>query len=158
MSQAGSGHSPDHPGDPAAAIDCFAGTAEAYARYRPPYPVELLDDLRRRAGITGNGRLLDLACGPGRVALPLATHFGKVWAVDQEPEMVEVGRALAKSRGPENIRWIVGAGRGGSRFARLVRADHHWRGISPAWISRLIAERAMDVARAGPLPGDAGVL
>ena len=88
--------------------DLFAGTAESYARYRLPYPEELLDDLRHRAGITGEGRLLDLACGPGRVALPLATHFGEVWAVDQEPEMIEVGRAQAEQQGLSNIRWLVG--------------------------------------------------
>ena len=88
--------------------DGFSGTAAAYARYRPPYPVELLDDLRRRAGITGKGRLLDLACGPGRVALPLATSFSEVWAIDQEPEMVAVGRAQAERQGLSNIRWLVG--------------------------------------------------
>ena len=142
MSQAGSGHSPDHPGDPAAAIDCFAGTAEAYARYRPPYPVELLDDLRRRAGITGNGRLLDLACGPGRVALPLATCFSKVWAVDQEPEMVAIGREQATRRGLENVRWIVGraeeieAAPGSFQLITIGEAFHRLD-------QRLIAERAM---------------
>jgi hypothetical protein len=49
--------------------DLYTGTAEYYARYRVPYPQVLIDDLRVRAGVTGNGRLLDLACGPGRVAL-----------------------------------------------------------------------------------------
>jgi len=88
--------------------DLFSGTAEDYARYRPPYPVELLDDLRQRARVTGEGRLLDLACGPGRVALPLARHFGEVWAIDQEPEMIEVGRAGAERQGLTNIRWMVG--------------------------------------------------
>ena len=86
----------------------FSGTAEDYARYRPAYPHEMLDDLRRRAGVAGDGRLLDLACGPGRVALPLARHFGVVWAIDQEPEMIEVARARAERQGLTNIRWMVG--------------------------------------------------
>ncbi|MDE2991664.1 MAG: class I SAM-dependent methyltransferase [Chloroflexota bacterium] len=88
--------------------DLFSGTAEDYARFRPAYPEELLDDLRQRARVTGEGRLLDLACGPGRVALPLARHFGEVWAIDQEPEMIEVGRAGAERQGLTNIRWMVG--------------------------------------------------
>ena len=88
--------------------DLFSGTAEDYARFRPAYPEELLDDLRQRARVTGEGRLLDLACGPGRVALPLARHFGEVWAIDQEPEMIEVGRARAERQGLTNIRWMVG--------------------------------------------------
>lgn len=88
--------------------DLYSGTAEAYARYRPAHPDDLLDDLRQRAGVTGAGRLLDLACGPGRVTLPLARHFGEVWAVDQEPQMIEVGRARAERQGLMNIRWMVG--------------------------------------------------
>jgi SAM-dependent methyltransferase len=93
---------PDYP------AEAFAGTARYYARYRVPYPQVLLDDLRARAALTGAGRLLDLACGPGRVALPLAPFFREVWAVDREPEMVEVGREEAGRRGTTNVRWLVG--------------------------------------------------
>ena len=50
-------------------VDAFAGTATYYARYRVPYPAALLQDLLARAGLTGAGRLLDLPCGPGRIAL-----------------------------------------------------------------------------------------
>src|SRR5262245_27841060 len=89
-------------------VDAFAGTAGYYARFRVPYPRALIDDLRARAGITGGGRLLDLACGPGRVALALAPHFREVWAIDLEPEMVEAGRAEAGARGVANTRWVVG--------------------------------------------------
>jgi ubiquinone/menaquinone biosynthesis C-methylase UbiE len=72
--------------------DLFKGTARCYARYRAPPPRELLDDLLVRARIGEHGRLLDLACGPGRVALPVSPAFAEVWAVDQEPEMIAVGR------------------------------------------------------------------
>jgi SAM-dependent methyltransferase len=88
--------------------DAFSGTARYYARYRVPYPQVLIDDLRKRAGNTGNGMLLDLACGPGRVALRLSACFREVWAIDLEPEMIAVGREEAKKRGIENIRWMVG--------------------------------------------------
>lgn len=93
---------PDYP------ANAFAGTARYYARYRVPYPQELIDDLRRRAEITGDGRLLDLACEPGRVALPLAPFFREVWAIDLEPEMVEVGREEARQCGATNVRWMGG--------------------------------------------------
>ncbi len=88
--------------------DAFAGAAAAYARYRPPYPKALLGDLMARAVVAPRGALLDLACGPGRVALDLAASFETVWAVDLEPEMVEVGRQEAARRGVGNITWIVG--------------------------------------------------
>src|SRR5918911_4618032 len=88
--------------------DAFAGTATYYLRYRVPYPQSLLKDLVERAGITGEGRLLDLACGPGRVALALVSSFREVWAIDLEPEMIEVGQTEATRRGVNTIKWMVG--------------------------------------------------
>src|SRR5690349_18761785 len=88
--------------------DAFAGTAAYYLRYRVPYPNALLHDLVERAGITGQGRLLDLACGPGRVALALAASFREVWAIDLEPEMIAVGQYEAAQRGVSTIAWMVG--------------------------------------------------
>ncbi len=81
----------------------FAGTAEDYAKYRPPYPAVLLDELLAR--LNARKRLLDLACGPGRIALALAGRFESVRAVDSEPEMVAVGARLAAERGVANVTW-----------------------------------------------------
>jgi|HubBroStandDraft_1064217.scaffolds.fasta_scaffold100745_2 SAM-dependent methyltransferase len=88
--------------------DAFAGAALAYARYRPPYPRPLFDDLLARAASPADGALLDLACGPGRLALDLAASFRTVWAVDLEPQMIEVARLAADRRGLDNISWFVG--------------------------------------------------
>jgi SAM-dependent methyltransferase len=88
--------------------DAFAGTAEAYARYRPRYPAAMLAELLDLAGSPQGGTLLDLACGPGRIALDLAAAFGTVWAIDLEPEMVEVGKQAAARRGVSGISWFVG--------------------------------------------------
>src|SRR5919108_2152765 len=89
-------------------VDAFAGTASYYLRYRVPYPEALLRDLVERAGITGQGRLLDLACGPGRVALALVASFQEIWAIDLEPEMIAVGQHEATQRGVHHITWMVG--------------------------------------------------
>ncbi len=64
----------------------------------------MLDDLLKRARISAESRLLDLATGPGRIAIPLASSFREVWTVDLEPEMIEVGRKEAANRGINNIR------------------------------------------------------
>jgi SAM-dependent methyltransferase len=88
--------------------EAFAGTARAYLRYRPPYPRALLDYLLANVGAPRSGALLDLACGPGRVALDLAGAFGTVWAIDLEPEMIEVGKADATRRGIGHVAWLVG--------------------------------------------------
>ena len=89
--------------------DAFAGTSEAYARWRPPYPAALLDRLLREARVGPGARLLDLATGPGRIALALAGRFDEVWAQDLEPQMIATARAAGERRGIGNVAWSVGA-------------------------------------------------
>jgi SAM-dependent methyltransferase len=87
--------------------DLYRGSAGYYDRYRLPYPESMITDLIGRAGISGRGRLLDLACGTGQLAFPLRRWFGQVWAVDREPDMVEVVRAKAAAQGAEDVRPVV---------------------------------------------------
>jgi ubiquinone/menaquinone biosynthesis C-methylase UbiE len=89
------------------AVDLFRGTAGFYDRYRRPYPEAMLADLVRRADVSRSGRLLDLACGTGQLAFPLRRWFREVWAVDQEPDMVELVRAKAAAGGAAEVRAIV---------------------------------------------------
>ena len=89
-------------------VDAFAGTADYYARYRVPYPRALTEHLLNRVAAGKRSRLLDLACGPGRMTLPLAPAFKEVWAIDLEPEMIEVGRRIAEVRRIANIKWLTG--------------------------------------------------
>jgi SAM-dependent methyltransferase len=89
------------------AADLYRGTAAAYERYRLPYPAAMIADLARSAQVCGRGRLLDLACGTGQLAFPLRRWFAEVWAVDQEPEMVEAVRAKAVTTGAPNLRPVV---------------------------------------------------
>ncbi len=90
-------------------VDLYRGTAPYYDRYRPPYPDALFDDLCQRLPVSGVGRLLDLACGTGQIAFPLASRFGEVWAIDQEPELVAFGQRKAQAAGITNIRWVTGS-------------------------------------------------
>jgi SAM-dependent methyltransferase len=87
--------------DPEFRADLYRGTARWYDAYRLPYPRDLIDDLAARSGADGTGRLLDLACGTGQVAFALRGHFAEVWAVDQEPDMIEVLSSKAAAAGPE---------------------------------------------------------
>jgi SAM-dependent methyltransferase len=88
--------------------DAFAGLADDYIRYRPPYPREVLDGLLDEAKAPPGARLLDLASGPGRVALAVASRFAEVWAVDLEPDMIKAGRREAARLGIGNVHWRVG--------------------------------------------------
>jgi len=79
--------------------DLFRGTADYYDQFRVPYPASLIDDLSVRAALTGSGTLLDLACGTGHLAFALHSRFARIWAVDQEPDMIEVVARKAAAAG-----------------------------------------------------------
>lgn len=87
--------------------DLFQGTAADYDRFRLGYPQSMLDELLRRAGVTGDGLLLDLACGTGHIAFALASAFREVWAVDQEPDMIALVREKAAAVGTARIHAVV---------------------------------------------------
>jgi SAM-dependent methyltransferase len=89
------------------AADLYRGAAGYYDRYRLPYPQALTGHLLRHAGISGHGRLLDLACGTGQLTFPLRQWFSQAWAVDREPDMVEAVRAKAHALEAGNIRPIA---------------------------------------------------
>ncbi|MCS7481571.1 methyltransferase domain-containing protein [Umezawaea endophytica] len=82
----------------------FAGeVADFYASYRRGYPAEVFDDLVSSFGLTGEDTVLDLGCGTGQLAVPMAERVGHVLAVDPSPDML--------ARGPRrpNITWQVGS-------------------------------------------------
>ncbi len=87
--------------------DAFAGAAEDYVRYRLPYPTSMLQSLLAEAALPSEAKLIDLACGPGRVALAIADSFSEILAVDLEPEMIDAGRREAARRGIHHISWSV---------------------------------------------------
>jgi ubiquinone/menaquinone biosynthesis C-methylase UbiE len=95
-------------GPPIFRADLYRGTASFYDRFRLPYPVALIDDLCRRTSVSGEGRLLDLACGPGTVTFALIDHFAEVWAVDQEPDAIDYAARKAAALEVRNVRWMVG--------------------------------------------------
>ena len=95
--------------DPAKAERKYEGAAGYYSRYRPPYPAALVTVLRDAFGLDGKGRLLDLGCGPGSIAIPVAHLFERVVAMDPEPDMIEEGRVVAGRARAENIEWVCGS-------------------------------------------------
>jgi SAM-dependent methyltransferase/GNAT superfamily N-acetyltransferase len=78
--------------------------AAAY-RSRPAYPAETFDALDRLRPLRG-AKVLDLGCGLGDLARPLAARGASVDAVDVSAAMVGVGRSLEGGDDPR-IRWIV---------------------------------------------------
>jgi ubiquinone/menaquinone biosynthesis C-methylase UbiE len=87
--------------------DLYRGAASHYDQFRVGYPTAMVDDLVARSGLTGRGRLLDLACGTGQATFAAQDRFSEVWAVDQETDMVELVRTKAATAGMSHIRAVV---------------------------------------------------
>ena len=79
--------------DPEFAPDLYRGVAELYDRFRLPYADAMITHLLDQVQPTGYGRALDLGCGPGQLAFALSDSFADVWAVDPEPDMINVVRS-----------------------------------------------------------------
>lgn len=88
--------------------DLFTGTASYYSRYRPIYHASLIRFLVRRFSLDGNGKMLDLGCGDGRLTLRFVDWFEQLVGVDMEPEMIQVAKNLSKEVRIENTEWFIG--------------------------------------------------
>ncbi|MFF7656388.1 class I SAM-dependent methyltransferase [Streptomyces sp. NPDC007983] len=100
---------PAHPGDAGWEWDetLFSGTAAYYQRGRLPYAPGLADVLGEALRLDGRGRLIDVGCGPGTLALSLAHLFGDVVGVDPDRGMIaEAGRQTAGRGVAGRTRWV----------------------------------------------------
>ena len=88
----------------------FGGeVAEFYHQYRRGYPSAVIDALADAFGLTGEDVVLDLGCGTGQLALPVARRVQAVAGVDPEPDMLARARRAAAEQGVTNASWILGA-------------------------------------------------
>jgi SAM-dependent methyltransferase len=113
----------------ASVSDLFGGAAPFYARYRADHGQAAVDHLARR--LVAGRTVLDLGCGPGTVAIPLARLVRRVLAVDPDAEMLAEGERLAE--GSANIRWLLGDS---TRLRELPPFDDVVMGRSFHWMDR----------------------
>ena len=119
-------------------MDVFRGTAWYYAQFRPGYPPELIERLVEASGLGPTSRVLDVACGTGLVAIPLASRVGEVVAADAEPEML----AMLRLSAPGNVTAVEAYGDdideswGAFDLVTIGRALH-WLGGAP-YLERLV--------------------
>src|SRR3954462_15039095 len=84
----------------------YEGSAEFYERGRLPYPAALAGRLADALGLDRSGRLIDVGCGPGIIALRLAHLFEQVVGVDADRDMLERAGRRASERNVTNARWV----------------------------------------------------
>ncbi|MFE0130880.1 class I SAM-dependent methyltransferase [Streptomyces sp. NPDC059037] len=127
----------------------FSGTAAYYRRGRLPYAPGLADELAEVLHLEGRGRLIDVGCGPGTIALTLAHLFAEVVGVDPDRGMIaEAGRAATERGVAGKTRWVraraeeLPAGLGTFTVATFAQSFH--------WMDRdRVATTIRDMLRPG---------
>ncbi|HVJ40793.1 MAG TPA: class I SAM-dependent methyltransferase [Dongiaceae bacterium] len=120
----------------------FKSAAQHYLAGRPAYPEKLTATVARLCGLPAKGRVLDLGCGPGQLALAFAPLAGSVLAIDPEPEMLALCRRQIEAAGYSHVEVRQGSsqdiGAGFGRFDLVVigRAFH--------WMDRIATLRQLD--------------
>jgi SAM-dependent methyltransferase len=125
----------------------FASAAEDYVAARPPYAPALIERLAREAGLGEASRVLDLGCGPGTLAIPLARYSGTVIGIDPSHEMIAAAARQSASLGVA-VDWRVASSQElGPDFAPLdlvvMGRSFHWmdRGATLARLDELISPK-----------------
>ncbi|WP_369265719.1 class I SAM-dependent methyltransferase [Streptomyces sp. R35] len=127
----------------------FSGAATYYRRGRLPYAPGLADVLAEVLRLDGQGRLLDVGCGPGILGLGLAHLFGEIVGVDPDSGMIDEARRGAAEAGVTGkARWLrlraeeLPAALGTFDAAVFAQSFH--------WMDRdLVAGRVRDMLRPG---------
>lgn len=83
--------------------------AEFYHRYRRGYPPAVIDTVVEAFELTREDAVVDLGCGTGQLALPIAGRVRAVAGIDPEPDMLARARQAAREQRTGNVCWMVGA-------------------------------------------------
>jgi SAM-dependent methyltransferase len=86
----------------------YLGSAAHYRCGRPAYSPQLEAILSQKASLDGNGRLLDVGCGPGVLTVRLAHLFAQAVGLDPDPAMLAEGSRAAEEKAVRNIGWVQG--------------------------------------------------
>ncbi|MFL5294939.1 MAG: class I SAM-dependent methyltransferase [Phenylobacterium sp.] len=130
-----------------------ADVVAAYV-HRPPYPDALIARLLDLA--PAQGHVLDLGCGPGKLARALAPHVETVTAVDPSAAMLRLARDLDAGRN-RNIAWTHARAEDldlapGSLHLAVAGAAIHW--IDPAALFPKLAHALAPGAPVAIVEGD----
>ncbi|MEW2501317.1 class I SAM-dependent methyltransferase [Amycolatopsis sp. NPDC047767] len=87
----------------------FSGeVTEFYHRYRRGYPTAVFDAIAAEFALAGDDVVLDLGCGTGQLALPMAARVRAVAGMDPSPDMLSRARRAAADASVTNASWLLG--------------------------------------------------
>lgn len=112
-------------------LDYFRGTAAFYSKYRLDYSEEMIKLLVDEFNLNGQGRLLDIGCGTGKISIPLHKYFTEVIGIDISLDMLEEAKTLSRNQKIKNIMWVQGKAEGidynFGKFKLITCGDaFHW--------------------------------
>jgi SAM-dependent methyltransferase len=127
----------------------FDEVAELYARVRPSYPRELIDDLIRASALRPGSRVLELGAGPGNASVLFAARGYQLLCLEPGARLAQVARRRLAHDGDAQVveatfeDWLIN----GDAFDLVFAAQaFHW--IDPAV---RFAKAARVLARRGTL-------
>src|ERR1700737_2786303 len=74
----------------------FSTRVANYARYRPSYPLAVIDLLRSDCGLTGDSMIVDVGSGTGILSELFLKNGNEVFGVEPNPEMRKTAEMLLK--------------------------------------------------------------
>jgi SAM-dependent methyltransferase len=87
----------------------FGGeVADLYHRYRRGYPADLIGAIVDAFSLGSDDIVVDLGCGTGQLATPMAQHVRAAIGVDPEPDMLARAHSAAQAQDITNVGWMVG--------------------------------------------------
>ena len=79
-------------------VERFTSRVETYAKYRPGYPVEIIDLLKRECGLTPESIVADIGSGTGKSSEPFLAHGNVVFGVEPNAAMRDVAERLFRDQ------------------------------------------------------------
>lgn len=113
----------------AQSVERFSSRVENYVRYRPGYPIEIIDLLENECGLTSKSLVADVGSGTGKLSEPFLQNGNVVIGVEPNAGMREAAEALLKQHpGFKNINGTAEATTLPSSSVDLVVAGQafHW--------------------------------
>lgn len=86
----------------------FTRTAEVFGDYAVSYRVRFAESLMRLVRAGKGDLVIDLACGPGTLALRFASQVRRVYGLDLTPAMLSRARQSAANEGLVNLDFAIG--------------------------------------------------
>ena len=105
----------------------FSSRVENYIKYRPSYPIEIIDFLKEKNILTENTIIADIGSGTGILTRMFLDNNNQVYGVEPNKDMREAAEKLLQ--GFTNFTSLEGSAESGNR-GELCRSYYCWTGFS----------------------------